>query len=110
MITVRERRTKKVIRVINEKVPENTDIFSVLYKFQIEVHQKHNPYIKINEFHIGDDHYIKQTSSTYKLRDIILDFDGKSQYSVGHFYNMSVRNRIDLVQYIQYLHEREDKQ
>ena len=110
MITVRERRTKKVIRVIDEKVPENTDIFSVLYKFQIEVHQKHNPYVKINEFHIGDDNYIKQTSSTYKLRDIILDFDGKSQYSVGKFYNMSRGTRIGLVQLIQNIHEREDKQ
>lgn len=110
MIIVTEKKTNRVLRIIEEKVPKGTDIFSILYKYQVEVHHKPRPHVEVNDFHIGTDQYIKQTTSTYKLRDVILNLDNKSKYSVGHLYNMSPGTRIGLIQLVQDIHEREDKQ
>ncbi len=110
MIIVTERKSNRVLRIIEGKVPDGTDIFSILYKYQVEVHHKRNPHVEVNDFHIGDDQYVKQTTTTYKLRDVILNFDNKSKYSVGHLYNMSPSTRIGLIQLIQDIHEREDTQ
>lgn len=110
MIIVTEKKTNRVLRIIDEKVPKGTDIFSILYKYQVEVHQNRKPHVEINDFYIGTDQYIKQTTSVYKLKDVILSFDNKSKYSVGYLYNMSPSTRIGLIQLIQDMHEREDAQ
>lgn len=110
MIIVTEKKTNRVLRIIEEKVPKGNDIFSILYKYQVEVHHKPRPHVEVNDFHIGTDQYIKQTTSTYKLRDVILNLDNKSKYSVGHLYNMSPGTRIGLIQLVQDIHEREDAQ
>ena len=43
----------QAIHIIDEKVPKGTDIFSILYKYQVEVHHKPKPHVEINDFYIG---------------------------------------------------------
>ena len=52
MIIVTERKTNRVLRIIEEKVPKGIDIFSILYKYQVEVHHKPKPHVEVNDFHV----------------------------------------------------------